>query len=154
MRQISRRGIDKLKRHSMPSILGTAGILAGYAALLSIRGETHTWVFYFAALFLSAFGFLFTKKYVADLVDEVWDTGTVLLVKNAGRETRIPIKDVENISSGIWRPFSRVTVTLRTRYAFGRTFAFAMESDPAGTGRSSSEVLEELRSRVVVRNNG
>ena len=37
---------------------------------------------------MMAFGFFIMKKLVFDLVDEVWDDGDTLLVKNRGQEER------------------------------------------------------------------
>ncbi len=44
------------------------------------------------------FGFFIMKKLVFDLVDEVWEDGDSLLVKNRGREEHIALHDIKNVS--------------------------------------------------------
>jgi hypothetical protein len=38
------------------------------------------------------------KKLIFDLVDEVWDDGRALIVKNDDREERIPFADIKNVN--------------------------------------------------------
>ncbi len=40
---------------------------------------------------MMGFGYFFMKNYILNLVDEVWDDGDALVVKNKGREQRIPL---------------------------------------------------------------
>src|SRR5215470_1884787 len=44
------------------------------------------------------FGYFLMKKLVFDLVDEVWDVGDALIIRNMGREERVPLSQVMNIS--------------------------------------------------------
>src|ERR1043166_7321925 len=65
-------------------------------------------------------GYFLFKKLVFDLVDEVWDVGGALIVKNAGREERIALSDVMNISYATIVNPPRVTL----RGTGGRVIAF------------------------------
>ncbi len=70
------------------------------------------------------FGLFFMRKFVFDLVDEVWDDGDALLVKNRGHDLRIPLKDIKNVNySPLVNP-PRVTLSLRRPTALGDEITF------------------------------
>jgi hypothetical protein len=75
-------------------------------------------------LLLAAFGYGLMKRNVFDLVDEVWDAGSDLIVKNKDQEDRIALKDVVNVNYDRSNP-SRVTLMLREPSAFGSEISFA-----------------------------
>jgi hypothetical protein len=68
--------------------------------------------------------FLVMRKLVFDLVDEVWDAGADLLVKNGGHEVRVPLAELVNVSYCPLLSPQRVTLTLRQPTALGREIAF------------------------------
>lgn len=70
------------------------------------------------------FGFFFMKKYVFDLVDEVWDDGDALVVKNKGQEQRIALADITNVSYAAMTSPPRVVLSLRHPTVFGDQVAF------------------------------
>ena len=75
-------------------------------------------------LLLAAFGYALLKTIVFDLVDEVWDAGSHLIVKNKGAEGRIALKDVINVNYvGFMNP-PRVTILLREPSEFGTEISF------------------------------
>ena len=47
---------------------------------------------------MMGFGYFVMKKLVFDLVDEVWDDGEALLIKNRGQEERVALRDIKNVS--------------------------------------------------------
>jgi hypothetical protein len=70
------------------------------------------------------FGFVIMKKLVFDMVDEVWDAGEALIVRNRKQEDRIPLSAIMNVDySPLINP-PRVTLTLRTPSIFGDTVSF------------------------------
>jgi uncharacterized membrane protein len=80
--------------------------------------------FVIAALGLAA-GFVYVRKLVLDLVDEVWEDGDTLVVRNKGEEDRIRLSDIINVSySPVGNP-PRVTLSLRTPSRFGDRVSFA-----------------------------
>jgi hypothetical protein len=80
--------------------------------------------FVIAALGL-AIGLAYFRKFVLDLVDEVWDAGDALVVRNKGEEDRIPLSAIINVSySSVGNP-PRVTLSLRTPSRFGDRVSFA-----------------------------
>jgi hypothetical protein len=74
--------------------------------------------------FLATIGYLVMKWLIFDLVDEVWDAGTELIIRNGGSEEIIELADILNVSySGHSNP-QRVTLMLREPCAFGDQIAF------------------------------
>ena len=69
-------------------------------------------------------GIYFMKMYVFDLVDEVWDDGDALVVKNNGQEQRIALADITNVSYAAMTSPPRVVLSLRHPTVFGDEVAF------------------------------
>jgi len=64
-------------------------------------------------IFMSVGGYLVMKLILFDLVDEVWDCGDSILVKNKGREYQFALTDFMNLSyTGFMNP-PRITLSLR-----------------------------------------
>jgi hypothetical protein len=64
------------------------------------------------------------KKTVFDLVDEVWDDGDSLVIKNRDQEQRVALRDIKNVSySWLGNP-NRVTLSLRQPSIFGDQITF------------------------------
>lgn len=81
-------------------------------------------VFLIMPLLMMVIGYLVMKMLVFDIVDEVWDMGSELLVKNHGQEARIPLANIMNISF-VWitNP-NRITLRLRQPCSFGKEMTF------------------------------
>jgi hypothetical protein len=97
-------------------------------------------------LAMIGFGYFLMKKLVFDLVDEVWDDGDALVVKNGGQDERIALADIKNVNySPIVNP-PRVTLSLRRQTAFGDqiTFCAPVRFIPL----TSSPVITALIDRV------
>lgn len=102
--------------------------------------------FFLGPAMMIAVGFFVMKKLVFDLVDQVWDDGGSLLIKNRGEEERIPLSDIKNVSySPLVNP-PRVTLSLRRPTAFGEeiTFNAPMRFMPF----SASPIIKELIDRI------
>ena len=95
---------------------------------------------------MGAFGYFLMKNLVFDLVDEVWDTGSDLLVKNKGREARIALSDIINISYSVATSPQRVTLTLRQPSGFGKEITFAAPT--TWVPFAKSRIIENLIQRV------
>jgi hypothetical protein len=95
---------------------------------------------------MAVFGFFLMKKLVFDLVDEVWDDGAELVVKNRGQIDRIPLSNIVNVSYTILTNPPRVTLTLRSPGLLGREITF---SPPARLlPFSRSPIVDQLIERV------
>jgi hypothetical protein len=81
-------------------------------------------LFLIVPLIMLGFGYFVMKKLVFDLVDEVWDDGETLLIKNGGEEQRVALRDIKNVSySTVINP-PRVTLSVRQPTTFCDQIAF------------------------------
>jgi hypothetical protein len=92
------------------------------------------------------FGLSFMKKFVFDLVDEVWDDGDALLVRNRGQEERINLADIKNVSGSPLSSPPRITLSLRRPSVFGDrvTFCGPVRFIPF----AANPVIDELIDRI------
>jgi hypothetical protein len=81
-------------------------------------------IFFVAPVIMMVIGFFIMKRLVFDLVDEVWDDGDTLLVKNRGQEERIALSDIKNVSYSAYVSPPRVTLSLRRPTIFGEQISF------------------------------
>jgi hypothetical protein len=95
---------------------------------------------------MGLFGFLVMKKLVFDLVDEVWDAGTELLIRNKGREVRVPLTEIVNISYSPTNPQRQATLSLRQPTTLGREISFV--PPPRWVPFARSPVIDDLIQRV------
>ena len=75
-------------------------------------------------LFMAASGYVVMKKLTVDLMDEVWDADDDLLVKNRGKEERIPFSNIAGVTAVNYTRPPRVTLTLRQPGIFGARVTF------------------------------
>jgi hypothetical protein len=95
---------------------------------------------------MAVLGFILFRKLIFDLVDEVWDDGDALIVKNGGVEERVPLTNIMNIGYSTMTNPPRVTLTLRDPGAFGKEITF---SPPVRVlGFSRHPIIGELIERV------
>ncbi len=97
-------------------------------------------------LAMIAFGFFLMKKLVFDLVDEVWDDGDALVVKNSGQEQRIALADIKNVNYSAMVSPPRVALSLRRPTIFGEVVAFCapLRLVPFST----SPIIDDLIERI------
>jgi hypothetical protein len=74
--------------------------------------------------FMLVIGFVLMKFLVFDLVDEVYDCGDHLLVKNGGKEERVFLSNIVNISFQNFTNPQRLTLTLRQPGILGKEITF------------------------------
>ncbi|MGA9855347.1 MAG: hypothetical protein WBR29_08745 [Gammaproteobacteria bacterium] len=75
-------------------------------------------------LLLVVIGYFIMKILVFDIVDEVWDGGSELLVKNHGEEAHIPLANIINVNFVWFTNPNRITLTLRQPCRFGKEITF------------------------------
>lgn len=80
--------------------------------------------FLLVAGFLAVVGVFIFRKLIFDLVDEVWDAGDALVVRNKGQEERILLPNIINIGYTQFVNPPRVTLWLRTPSRFGEKVSF------------------------------
>lgn len=105
--------------------------------------------FVLVPLLLGGIGYLVMRLLVADLMDEVWDRGTELIVVNEGHVEHLPLKEIVNISySGLTNP-KRATLTLRRPGRWGAKLAFMpVRSSIRVLKLMDNEMIDELVRRV------
>src|SRR6202050_1273526 len=102
--------------------------------------------FLIVPLIMMGFGYFVMKKLVFDLVDEVWDDGETLLIRNRGQEERVALRDIKNISySTVINP-PRVTLSVRQPTIFGDQIAFMapVRFVPFTTSPLINELIERV----------
>ena len=88
------------------------------------------------------------KRTVFDLVDEVWDGGDHLLVRNKGLEDRIALEDIMNVSYTMFGNNRRAVLKLRTACRFGSEVAFMPVAPAWRFTFLKNPVLEALIDRI------
>jgi hypothetical protein len=124
MRRISSRATFWYKRVFPAFWFGFLVLFIGVPIFLNHGRPSPPFPFLVIPLFMIAVGFFFMKKLVFDLVDEVWDDGDTLLVKNRGQEERIALSDIKNVSYSPYMNPPRVTLSLRRPTVFGEQISF------------------------------
>jgi hypothetical protein len=91
-------------------------------------------------------GLFYFRKLVAGLVDEVWDDGDALIVRNEGEEDRIRLSDIINVSYAPVGNPPRVTLRLRAPSRFGDSVSFAAPASVVPF--TESPLIAQLITRV------
>ncbi len=97
---------------------------------------------------MAVFGYLLMKKLLWNLVDEVYDGGDFLLIKNRGEEERVALSDIMNVSVSTSPNPSRITLRLVSPGKFGKEITFAPAAGSAGNPFKKNQVAEDLIARV------
>ena len=145
MKKISSRWTAFYKR-AFPTIW--FGFLA-FFVVMSIRAGApkQDFVFILVPVVMAAFGFLIMKRLVWDLVDEVYDCGVGLLIRNRGDETLVPLSNIMNVSVTYMNP-PRITLKLITPVTFGDEIAFCPITGFRLNPFAKNPVAEDLIMRV------
>lgn len=95
---------------------------------------------------MAVLGYVLFRRLIFDLVDEVWDDGDALIVRNAGKEERIQLDNIINVGFSTMTNPERVTLTLREPGILGKEVTF---SPPRRFLRwARSPIVGELIERV------
>jgi hypothetical protein len=102
--------------------------------------------FLIGPLAMAFVGYLIFKKLIFDLVDEVFDEGDSLLVRNGTQQEHIALSDIMNVNYSPLVSPPRVTLSLRRPSSFGDkiTFCAPVRFIPFAT----SPVIDDLIQRV------
>ncbi len=97
---------------------------------------------------MAVFGFFIMKKLVWDLVDEVYDGGDFLLVKNRGEEDRVLLSNIMNVSVSTNMNPPRITLRLVVPGRFGGEVSFSPASSFTLNPFARNPIAEDLIVRV------
>jgi hypothetical protein len=112
-------------KHLSPIIwIGGCTVVGGLGLYAALSKGSGLFPFVVIMPIIFVLGIYFMKKYVFDLVDEVWDDGDTLVVKNKGQEQRIALADITNVSYSPMTSPPRVVLSLRHPTVFGDQVAF------------------------------
>jgi hypothetical protein len=105
-------------------------------------------MFLFFPLLMAVFGFFLMKKLVWDLVDEVYDYGDFLLIRNRGEEERVALSNIMNVSVAMYINPSRITLRLVNPGKFGKEISFSPAARFTLNPFAKNQVAEDLIVRV------
>lgn len=97
---------------------------------------------------MAVFGYFVMKKFVWDLVDEVYDCGETLLVRGRGLEERVALSDIINVNAAMNMRPPRITLRLAKPGKFGSEIAFSPVSPFTLNPMAKNAVAEDLIVRV------
>ena len=99
-------------------------------------------------ILMAIFGFFLMKKLVWDLMDEVYDCGDYLLVRNGAEEDTVPLTNIMNVSATMLINPPRITLKLVNPGKFGKEIAFSPIRRFTLNPFAKDKVSEDLISRV------
>jgi hypothetical protein len=147
MRRISSRMTFFYKR-VLPAIWFGFLILFIAVPLVSStsRNATPPLLFFIMPAIMIVIGYFVMRKLVFDLVDEVWDDGDSLLIKNRGEEQRVAFTDIKNVSYSPFINPPRVTLSLRRPTVLSDEIAF--NAPVRMVPFSRSPIIDDLIDRI------
>lgn len=145
MRKISSDAVPVLKRYAPLALVGL--FLSSIAVSPPRPGAPETGWLVAVSLAVTGFVYLLLRRLLFSLVDEVWDTGDALLVKNRGSEELVPYAAIRRMSYAQFARPQRARIELHAAGRFGSEIAFY---PVGGYGRYRPDpVLEELIARIA-----
>lgn len=101
----------------------------GFLAFFVINGASSgvmsgSFMFVVVPALMAVFGFIFFKKLLWDLADEVYGEGDSLLFRKGSKEQRVFLKDIVNIRHAPMQSPERVVIQVRSGGAIGKELVF------------------------------
>ena len=129
---------------------GFLAVIVLIVASSSLARHASVMPFLIGPAFMAVLGFVLYRKLIADLVDEVWLAGDMLLVKNRGDEISVGLRDVVNVNAiSVTNP-RRITLMLRNDTRMGQHISFmpAIQSGSFVSSFKPDPIASELIARV------
>jgi hypothetical protein len=105
-------------------------------------------MFVLVPVLMAVIGYFAMKKFVWILVDEVYDCGDFLLVRNRGDEDRIPLANVMNVSASTFTNPPRITLRLASPSKWGTEVVFSPIRSSVLNPFAKNAVAEDLIARA------
>jgi len=146
MKRLASRATYYQKRIFPIVWFGILGLIVCGALVTGVVKSGLGIIFILVPASMAAIGYLVMKKLVFDLIDEVYDEGETLLFREKGKEVRVSLADIKNVSYSWMMSPPRVTLSIRYMTELGDELTF---SPPASfiPLRKNSEI-EELIDRI------
>jgi len=103
-------------------------------------------IFVLVPAFMAAVGYLIMKKLVFDLIDEVYDEGETLLFREKGKEVRVSLADIKNVSYSSMMSPPRVTLSIRYMTELGDELSFSPSASfiPLRKNKDIEELIDRI----------
>jgi hypothetical protein len=125
------------------------GFLAFFVGRAMLTGAAHKDpMLLVVTVLMAVFGYFLMKRLLWNLVDEVYDGGDFLLIKNRGEEERVALSDIMNVSVSTYPNPSRITLKLVKPGKFGKEITFAPAASSALNPLAKNQVADDLIVRV------
>ena len=93
-------------------------------------------------------GYLFFKKVIWVMADEVYDCGDSLLVRSQGQEAMIPLSNITNVDASMQVNPPRVTLRLAVLSIFGSEITFSPARSFSLNPFAKDDMIDDLIERV------
>ena len=101
-------------------------------------------------ILIPVLSYIVIKIFIFDLIDEVYDEGSSILFKNSGKEVRVSIKDIENVSYfsviNLFMGPLVVTASIGHKTELGNKLRFIVQKSSASLTKNRD--IEELINRI------
>jgi hypothetical protein len=124
MRRLSSQMTFFYKRVFPVLWFGILALIFAVAILTTVAGGQFPLPVLIVPVILGTFGYYLFRRLLFDLVDEVWDDGEAVIIKNGGEEERVALSEIMNVSYTVLVNPPRVTLMLRRESRFGREVTF------------------------------
>lgn len=105
-------------------------------------------MFLIVPVLMAVIGYFAVKKFVWILVDEVYDCGDFLIVRNRGDEDRIPLANVMNVDPSTFVNPPRITLRLASPSKWGTEVVFSPIRRSISNPFARNAVAQDLIVRV------
>jgi len=149
MTKISSGSMFIMKRVFPVLWFGFLVVFVGAGMMWAIAGgpELSDLFFLVTPLFLAIIGYAVMKQFIWDLVDEVYDHGDYLVIRNRGDEARIDLADIMNVSVSTNLNPPRISLRLAHPTKFGTEVSFS----PIRPFTLNPFVKNEIAESLIVR---
>jgi hypothetical protein len=146
MKQLTSR-VTYYQKKIFPAFwFGFLGLFVCVALVTGAVNSSLGFIFILVPASMAAIGYVIMKKLVFDLVDEVYDEGETLLFRDKGKEVRVSLADIKNVSYS-WRMNPpRVTMSIRYMTELGDQISFSPPASfiPLRKNRDMDELIDRI----------
>lgn len=146
MKQLASR-ITYYQKKIFPAFwFGILGLIVCGALITGTVKSGPSIMFVLVPASMAAIGYVIMKKLVFDLIDEVYDEGETLLFRNKGKEVRVSLADIKNVSYS-WRMNPpRITLSIRYMTELGDQLTFSPPASfiPLRKNRDIEELIDRI----------
>ncbi len=146
MKQLTSRATYYQKRIFPAFWFGFLGLFVCGALLTGAVNSSLGIIFIAVPASMAAIGYFIMRKLVFNLIDEVYDEGETLLFREKGKEVRVSLADIKNVSYS-WRMSPpRVTLSIRYMTELGDKITFSPPASfiPLRKNREIEELIDRI----------